>query len=40
MEMLTDAVRMPRGLPRRNLVSSGSRALELVERRPLVKHGV
>ena len=37
---MTNAVRMPRGLPRRNLASSGSRASELVERRPLVKHGV
>ena len=40
LEMVTEAVRMPRGLPRGNLAPSGSRESELEERRPLVKHGV
>jgi hypothetical protein len=33
---MTEAVRMPRALARGNLPLSGSRALELEERRPLV----
>lgn len=37
---MTEAVCMPRALARGNLASSGSRASELEELRPLVKHGV